>query len=166
MIVVSPVPAEPEFDCDSEGNKICLTREKCEHGVWDEKACMCVSPFHCMLWCGEGMALDPRFGCKCVEQSVKDALYTCEPEEADECDLTPDMCPNEFFIVNEDCECQCDIVCIMTMRVDSENCQCVPLFVEEPVVIVDDPKMEPCDDYGHKICQKPFEICARGEIWD
>ena len=65
------------FHCDDQGNKVCDGRQLCKHGYWDENACMCFSMIKCAMMCSPGKDLDPRLGCKCVDQSVIDALYQC-----------------------------------------------------------------------------------------
>ena len=75
---------EPEmtlFDCDDEGNRICNIKMKCSEGQrWDEDACMCMSLMQCRKMCLGGKRLDPRESCKCVDKSIVEELYTCEPD--------------------------------------------------------------------------------------
>lgn len=49
-----------------------------------------------------------------------------EEDGEEVCSLAVDECPNEFYIVNDSCECECQIVCAAIFSVDLENCACVP----------------------------------------
>ena len=69
------------FDCDYEGNKICNMKLECSKGKkWVEDACMCMSIWQCKRICAAGEDLDPRESCSCVDMSIVEDLYTCEPE--------------------------------------------------------------------------------------
>lgn len=142
--------------------------EKCEKGYWNEEACDCFLRIKCRKGCGKGKGLDPRYACKCVDQSVIDELYQCKPEPEPEiiscdfglhhnpkppaeptCALTKDDCPNENFTVDKKkCECVCNLYCIATMSVDTETCTCKPIdFSPAP------PSEDfTCDSEGTKQC--------------
>ena len=49
-------------------------------------------------------------------------------KQIDQCFLTVDDCPSANFDVNPvTCQCECNIMCIMTMSFDPKTCSCVPI---------------------------------------
>lgn len=48
---------------------------------WSERACSCFAMTQCDMVCPQGQDLDPRLSCGCVDQSIIDALFTCDPIE-------------------------------------------------------------------------------------
>ena len=82
---------------------------------------MCMRRMKCRKGCPYGQILDPRESCSCVDQSVIDALYTCEPEKTE-----PEL---EHEIV---CECgvgyhpiETDKTCEKGFRYDMDACKCM-----------------------------------------
>ena len=101
--------------------------------------------------------LDLRCSCECVAVSVVKDLEMCRPDEprvvicvfpepfpfepvpepvielptekhVDQFFLTVDDCPSSNFDVNPvTCQCECNIMCIATMIVDSKTCSSVPI---------------------------------------
>ena len=59
----------------------CEQREECP--FFNELACKCFSEIHCMLWCGEGMTLDPTKGCSCITEKEARAIYPDWATQAD-----------------------------------------------------------------------------------
>ena len=57
------------------------------------------------------------------------------------CEKTVADCPNSFFTVDQKtCECKCtELVCIATMSVDTDKCECVPIpdFGKKPSKVTD-----------------------------
>ena len=56
------------------------------------------------------------------------------------CEKTVADCPNSFFTVDQEtCECKCtELVCIATMSVDTDKCECVPIdFGKKPSKVTD-----------------------------
>ena len=94
------------FDCDSEGNKICNMKLECSKGQrWVEDTCMCMSIKHCFKMCPAGERLDPRESCSCVDMSIVEELYTCEPEKTDK------SCPRGFYYDKHACKCFVEYNC-------------------------------------------------------
>ena len=122
MPIKEPEPVEDDFDCDQDGNKICPAHpSKCPRGMrYDDEACMCMSPFQCMMMCPKGQKLDPRKGCECVDKSVVEDLYTCEPprvEDEFECDRRGNkICPSH------------PSKCPKGQRYDDEACMCMSMM--------------------------------------
>ena len=76
---VADEPIMFDYICDETGHKICTERMFCPDGfIVDEKACTCTTPMKCRMMCPLGQQLDPRYPCKCVDQSVIDSLTQCE----------------------------------------------------------------------------------------
>lgn len=128
--------------------------------VWDDNACMCFGLMKCRMMCPPGQMLDPRYPCECVDVSVVKDLEMCGPDEprivicfpepfpypepvlppvielpppkiVDQCFLTVDDCPSANFDVNPvTCQCECNMMCIMTMSFDPKTCSCVPILDE------------------------------------
>ena len=71
-----------DFDCNRRGEKICPDDPiTCPTGtIYDDDACMCMQLIQCKIGCPMGQGLDPRESCECVDQSIIDDLYKCEPE--------------------------------------------------------------------------------------
>lgn len=42
---------------------------------YNELACTCFSEVQCALYCGEGLTLDPRYGCECIGLKEERSLY-------------------------------------------------------------------------------------------
>ena len=86
------------------------------------------------------------------------------------CEKTVEDCPNSFFTVNQKtCDCECtELMCIATMSVDTENCQCVPIIEPElrqkPISEFELEYL--CDDDGYKVCPDKPKSCQPGSVYD
>ena len=95
-------------------------------------------------------------------EEVPEEIEPVEEEEAEvpevsdsppSCDIPHEKCPRENFKRNPDtCECECDLVCIATMRVDPETCTCVPIPTEDFT----------CSKRGSKRCSDVDPQCGPG----
>ena len=56
-------------------------------------------------------------------------------------------CKNEFYILDQNCECMCGIICLAIYSIDSERCECVPI-----------PGLECHSQYNGQFCDEDGNI--------